>query len=238
MTGIFSLEHAPYEDPGSISDHLETQGYAVSNISLYRGDPLPDPEEVRFLIIMGGPMSIHDEERHPWLSEEKKFIKDVISLNPPVLGICLGAQLLSDALDGEVGRADVPEYGWHEVRKTSDCTRYLRSAVPLLEEIIPDRILVFQWHQDTFSLPAGSVHLYSSNICQNQGFVYNERIIGLQFHPELKKEAIIQFLSASKDEIAGKDLRLVSDHIISHLHFCREGNLFAKKIVDYLTGFI
>jgi GMP synthase (glutamine-hydrolysing) len=145
---------------------------------LYAQDRLPAVDEIDWLVIMGGPMNIYEERRHPWLKQEKAFIGRAIAEGKVVLGICLGAQLVADVLGAEVFANPCKEIGWFPVYKPKDAAR------TAITDVIPDTIDVLHWHGDTFDLPAAAVHLSRSQACANQGFAYEDRVIGLQFHLE------------------------------------------------------
>jgi GMP synthase (glutamine-hydrolysing) len=227
----FALEHAPYEQPCYISKWLHHQSIPVKDVNLWNGDYLPEVDEVSFLIIMGGPMNIYEHEKYPWLIKEKRFIRSVIDSNIPVLGICLGAQLISDVLGGAVTRLSYPEYGWISVSRTTHVTENLPFS-----SIIPSDLIVFQWHQDTFSIPPRAIHLFKSDICPNQGFIYNDTTVGLQFHPELDESDIRIFLElVEKDtEITHQDYP--KDDIVQNISHYKRGNEFIDSLLTFLLN--
>ncbi|MEW8197867.1 MAG: type 1 glutamine amidotransferase, partial [Candidatus Thiodiazotropha endolucinida] len=110
------LQHVPFEDLGSIENWLKRSGYEITRTRLYESEELPGIESVDLLVIMGGPMSVNDDQDFPWLVEEKEFIKKVIESGKPVLGICLGAQLIACSLGAEVFSNSVKEIGWIPIR--------------------------------------------------------------------------------------------------------------------------
>ena len=186
---IHYLQHVPFEGTGSIENWAITHGHGMTQTRLYAGDPLPPLERFDLLVIMGGPMSIHDEADYPWLKAEKWFIRQVIEAGKPVLGICLGAQLIANSLGGEVVAAGFREIGWFPVTLTSDF------ADSNLGQRLPDKVMAFHWHGETFTLPPGCQSIGSSAACSNQGFIYQDRVIALQFHLEstlLSTEALIE----------------------------------------------
>ena len=140
-------------------------------------------------------MSVHDEVMLPWLPAEKSFIQAVITAGRPVLGICLGAQLLAEALGGEVRDGAALEIGWFPVRLDAAARR-----LPLLAHA-PSEITVMHWHGETFSLPPGAVPLGSSAACANQGFSWEQRAVGLQFHPEINAELLAEILREEGHEL-------------------------------------
>jgi GMP synthase-like glutamine amidotransferase len=157
---------------------------------------LPDLSDLDMLVIMGGPMNIYEYDAHPWLPGEKDFIRACIDGGKAVLGICLGGQLIADALGGEVSRAPFEEIGWYPVELTSE-GRQLGAFAHF-----PDRFVTLQWHGDTFSIPPGAIHAAFSEATPNQAFSYDgERVIGLQFHLEETRQTLGELV-----EVAGKKL--------------------------------
>ena len=173
---IHSLEHDPLDGPGLVSDWARERGHALVRTALYDGEALPALGAVDLLVILGGPMSVHQHRDFPWLPVEKKFIAAAIGEGKPVLGICLGAQLLADALGGKVFQNAEKEIGWHPVRM-------IDRAPPFAH--FPETLMTMHWHGDTFTLPAGARRVAESGATANQAFVFGERIVGLQFHPEI-----------------------------------------------------
>ena len=144
---VHSLEHQSYEGPGRIADWAAARGHALTRTALYAGGLPPPLESFDLLVVMGGSMSIHEHRDHPWLAAEKRFLGEVIAAGKPVLGICLGAQLLADALGGKVFQNAEKEIGWWPVRV---CDRRAPFAA------FPEELTVMHWHGDTFSLPPGA----------------------------------------------------------------------------------
>lgn len=175
---IHYLQHVPYEGLGSIADWANKHKYKVTSTRFFHDDPLPELELIDWLIVIGGPMSVNDEDHYPWLIPEKHYIEQALQQDKTVLGICLGAQLITAVLGARVYSNFYQEIGWFPVRKTSAATHS-----GLLPDL-PTQLEVFHWHGDTFELPAGAVHLARSKACRNQAFSYKQRVIGFQFHLE------------------------------------------------------
>lgn len=170
------FKHVPFEDIGSIRSWLTAHGYTITCTPFFEAASLPAPETVDLLIVMGGPMSVNDEKQYPWLVDEKRFIRNFIKSGKPVLGICLGAQLIAGAAGAKVYPNAVKEIGWFPVQgvpsENSAAFRFPRS------------VQAFHWHGETFDLPPGAVHLAKSDGCENQAFQLGQSVIGLQFHLE------------------------------------------------------
>jgi GMP synthase-like glutamine amidotransferase len=169
------FQHTPEENPGTLSEWLEAKKFPNEIFHVYR-DALPSPDKFEWLVVLGGPMNVSEEEKFPWLKAEKKFLSAWVKSGKPVLGICLGGQLLAEVLGGRVAKNAVREIGFHEVHRTGATHPALRAWPPSLA--------VFQWHEDRFSLPPGCVSLLTSPACEHQAFALNEKTLGLQFHPE------------------------------------------------------
>ena len=191
MMRIHSIEHAPFEGPGRIAAWAAERGHTLARTALHDGDAPPSPEAFDLLVVMGGPMSIHEHRAHPWLPVEKLFLAETIRAGKPILGICLGAQLLADVLGGKVFQNPVKEIGWFPVRM-------LDRGAPFAA--FPERLTVMHWHGDTFTIPEGARRVAESEACANQAFVHGDRVVGLQFHIELEKVGIEDLAAASLDE--------------------------------------
>ena len=177
---IVWIQHVPFEGPGLIASWMQARGHKFQCIALWNGDPLPDPAGVDGLVIMGGPMNVDEHDAHPWLVGEIEFIRQVIDADKPVLGICLGGQLMARALDAAVHAGGQPEIGWFETR--------LVSPAPLLAGL-PASFDAYHWHGDTFDIPNGATRVLESDACANQGFVFGDRALALQCHLETTPES-------------------------------------------------
>jgi GMP synthase-like glutamine amidotransferase len=180
---IHCLQHVNHEGPGSILRWARQRGHGFTRSYLPDGHRLPAADSFDMLVIMGGPMSIHDEAAHPWLVEEKRFIGAAIRDGKKILGVCLGSQLVAEALGAKVLRNDEKEIGWFKVFKVEDAKR------SEMAQALPDEMEVLHWHGETFELPKGAVHLARSQACQNQAFVHGGRVLGVQFHLEMTGDA-------------------------------------------------
>ena len=184
------LQHVPFEGIGIIESWAKAKGFEISCTRLFTGEALPTIGSFDWLVVMGGPMGIYDHEVHPWLAEEKQFIKEAIDAEKTILGICLGAQLIADVLGARVYPGQQKEIGWFPIHRTE-------GAPPLL----PEKLVAFHWHGDTFDCPAGATRLASSEACANQGFVYNQRIVALQFHLETTPQSMDALIENCADEL-------------------------------------
>lgn len=215
---IVILQHVPFENPG-ILEKLNTKV-----IRLYENTHvLPNEKEIDLLIILGGPMSTNDEIS--WLNDEKKLIKSMIENKKPMLGICLGAQLIAEILGGEVYRNPKgKEVGFGTINKQTEDYPFL-----------PEQLDVLHWHGDTFEIPYNAKRLYSSNNCENQAFIYNENIIGLQFHMETTKETLCDLVEADRSYILGNILENTEPDIMNH-SIPPENQDVLLNMVAYISG--
>ena len=181
---IHFLQHVHFEGIGCIENWAKNKKFSVNKTRLFKAEALPNLDNIDLLIIMGGPMNVYEEDKYPWLALEKKFIKDAIKKNKKILGICLGAQLIADALGAKVYKNKHKEIGFFPITFTDEAFKY-----PFFSKFLK-KLDVFHWHGDTFDLPQGTVRIASSEACKNQAFVYGSNIIGLQFHLEITKEGI------------------------------------------------
>jgi GMP synthase-like glutamine amidotransferase len=189
---VHSLQHADFEDLGTIEPWLRRQGHAVAASRLHAGEALPEIGGFDALIVMGGPMNIYQYDRYPWLRAEQRLIRSAIAAGRRLLGICLGAQLIADALGGPVSRNPQPEVGWFPVTMTAAGRRSALFAG------LPDPLLPFHWHSDTFALPPGAECLAASSACAQQAFAFGPRILGLQFHPEVTRAALAAWFACEQ----------------------------------------
>lgn len=179
------IQHVASEPPGLIADVLRDGGWELRIIRTYRRDAVPEClDSDRGLVIMGGPMGVYDSDRHPFLETEQKLIADALSLRRPVLGICLGSQLLAAALGGSVASNVRREIGWHPVHFTR------AAAKDTLWRNQADELVAFHWHGDRFNLPKGAVSLAWSALTDCQAFRWGEKAYGILFHLEMKPRAI------------------------------------------------
>jgi GMP synthase-like glutamine amidotransferase len=174
------IKHVVVEGLGVFEQFCHDAGIAIDTVDLENGDAFPKLEGYSALWVMGGPMNVNEEEEFPWLVEEKILIKTAVQdLHLPYMGICLGAQLLADALGGEVKSMPSPEVGLLQVTMTSAGLNH-----PLMAGL-PETLTVFQWHgQEVKRLPLRATLLASSTHCQVQAYVFGDYAFGLQFHSE------------------------------------------------------
>ncbi|MCU0848008.1 MAG: type 1 glutamine amidotransferase [Spirochaetes bacterium] len=190
------LLHAEFENEGLIGEWAGLKGNIINRTALHRGEAAPPKDGFDMLVIMGGPMNVYEEEKYPWLAHEKKFIKETVSSGRPVLGICLGAQLIACALGAGVRGNPEREIGWFETRLLSGAGKTRAFSG------FPDKFVPFHWHGDTFDVPEGAIPCAESEACGNQAFVFNEKTVGLQFHLEFSREGLLMISDGCADDLA------------------------------------
>lgn len=216
------LQHACNEGPGAIKEWADERGHALY---VYHPDTfgiLPKAGETDMLIVLGGPMSPNDDL--DWLKEERDLIKSCVKSHVPILGICLGAQQIAKAFGANVHKAEYKEVGWAPVYLKSD-------IIP----DIPEKLTALHWHQDMFELPEGSTLLFSSDLLNNQGFIMNKNVIGLQFHFEPLidnvREIVINDGAYAEED---NDLKQKPLDILRH-EVPSENKKVMYQILDYLS---
>ena len=187
---VLVFRHVPHEGLGTLAPALRAAGYPLRVIDIARGRPaLPSPRELAALIVMGGPMGVYEKTKHPFLRREITYIRRALRAKTPVLGVCLGAQLIAHALGQRVYPNRQKEIGWYPLHRTAAARR------DALFAHFPKTATVFQWHGDTFDLPVGATLLATSPRCRHQAFRWGNRVYGLQFHVEVDPAMVREWLS-------------------------------------------
>ncbi|MBX3240260.1 MAG: homoserine O-succinyltransferase [Chitinophagaceae bacterium] len=224
---IHYLQHVPFEGPGYIKTWAEERGHILSATRFYRDDALPATDDFDWLIIMGGPMGVYDEDKFHWLAEEKTFIKNAIRANKTIIGICLGSQLLAEVSGARVYPNTQKEIGWFPVSLTS-------GTHPLTDGL-PEKFEVLHWHGDTFDLPENATHLMQTAVCKNQAFIYDNCVLGLQFHLEATPETLAQMIENCRDELVAGDFIQSEESILQQKEYCAQTNAYLARILDRLA---
>ncbi len=195
MKPIAIFRHSPTEGPGYFATYLDVRGLPWQLVALDRGEAVPATvEKYSGLAFMGGPMSVNDDL--PWIKPVLELIRKAVAAEVPVLGHCLGGQLMAKALGGVVGRNPVKEIGWGdvEVADNPQARAWFGADVSRFES--------FHWHGETFSIPPGAVRIMGNRNCENQGFVAGKNL-GMQCHVEMTEQLIESWCKTGADEIAG-----------------------------------
>jgi GMP synthase-like glutamine amidotransferase len=228
MIRLHYLQHVPFEGIGYIETYARQKNISISHTRVFDHEPFPAIDDYDWLVIMGGPMSVYEEHLYPWLLEEKKWIAQAIDRKKTVVGICLGAQLIASVLGAQVYPHSSKEIGWHPVSLTPGASAQAFGN-------IQDSFMAFHWHGDTFDIPSGAQHCARSEACSNQAFVYQQRVVGLQFHCESTPESIEALLdNCACDMTKGpfvQDCRAVR----SMMRFIPEANGILAQLLDGLS---
>jgi len=238
MRRLLVFQHVPYEILGNLDPLLRAAGFRIRYVNFGRQpEARPDISRYHGLIVLGGPMNVDQADRHPHLLTEVELIQHMIEAGKPVLGICLGAQLIARALGAEVRKNPTKEIGWYPLTPTAAGRKD-----PLFDHF-DDNQMIFQWHGDTFDIPHGAEHLATSPDCINQAFRYSDNVYGLQFHLEVDKAMIMSWLhrpamAAEATELGGTEYgEQVAADTLSHIdHSVSLGNqVFGEFIQRFHT---
>ncbi len=214
---IHVLQHVHFEGPGHLETWARLRGVSLTLSKLYQDDPLPMDESIDGVVVLGGPMGLRDLSRLDWMNRELRFIEKTLHSGKPVLGICLGAQMLAHVLGARVYRGSHPEIGWHAVQ-----------PVETHSDLLPrENFPAFHWHGDTFDLPTGSRQLAKTDATLNQAFLWEKTALALQFHLEITQEGIEALLRECEGELIpgpyiqrAEGIRAKMDNLPDcHLHF-------------------
>ncbi|HEV3272276.1 MAG TPA: type 1 glutamine amidotransferase [Candidatus Methylacidiphilales bacterium] len=222
------LQHAACEGPGEIAAWAAQHGHSVTVHHLYRGDPLPGLKDFDLLVVMGGEMNIYQYRDWPWLRAEREFIQSALAQGKRVAGICLGAQLIADALGSRVFQNAEHEMGWLPVAWTNEA----RAAFPGL----PAASTVLHWHGDTFELPAGATRLAASEGCPEQGFFIPGKCLALQFHMEVDPPLVEQFVDSQGEWPSGRCVQTPKAILSEADSYCDGNRRLLHGILDRFCG--
>lgn len=193
---VLAIQHVPFEKLGHLNDWIEANEYNLNVLESWKAKSFPDLSTFDLLIVLGGPMGAYEEDKYPWLKQEKKFVKEVISANKKVIGICLGSQIIAEVLGGKVYKSKYKEIGWFPINKVENEEKVFLN--------LPNSFTVFHWHGDTFDLPSDVKLLASSEAIKNQAFIYEDRVLGLQFHLEMDEYDIKLLIENTTESYQGK----------------------------------
>ena len=222
MRKLLVCQHVPHEILGTLNPLLKRAGFRIRYVNFGRHpDAHPSLDGYDGLVVLGGPMSVYDDHRLPHLAVEMKLIEAALQRNLPILGICLGAQLIARTLGARVYANHTKEIGWYDVSPSTHA-----ELDPLLSEF-EDTEKIFQWHGDTFDTPKRAVHLASSRTCGNQAFRYRANVYAFQFHLEVDEPMILRWLKVAENrrEIASlhgdidpDEIHAETEHHIERMH--------------------
>ena len=207
---IHCLLHVSFETPGTMLDWAALRGHELKYTRFFEKDAvLPQIHTFDALLIMGGHMNVDEEERYPWLRDEKRFISDCINAGKKVIGICLGAQLVAAALGAAVYPGTEKEIGFFPLQFSAEGDRHKWF------DHFTDHYPVFHWHGDTFDLPASALLIASTTVCKHQAFVIGDNILALQFHPEMNRDTIAAMVANDGNELCEEGKYIQSEEEIN-----------------------
>lgn len=214
---IHYFQHASFEGPGCIAEWAGVKGHTISVTEFFKDAIFPDLQQIDMLIVMGGPMGVYEESKYSWLVAEKAYIRSAIEAGKPVLGICLGSQLIAAVLGARVYPNTQKEIGWFPVH---------------FNDLAPDGATVFHWHGDTFDLPEGATLLASTAVTPNQAYLYGGKVIGLQFHFEVTPATMNRMLEHCGDELVPAQFVQSEKEIRAGVHHCAANNAWMFELLD------
>jgi len=224
---VHALQHVPFEGPAAIGHWAAQHGFPLSATRLFAREPLPPLESFDLLAVLGGPMSVNDESGFRWLAREKQFLRHAIENGKRVLGVCLGAQLIANALGARVYPNAEREIGWLPVERTAEAGQHpLTAPWPL-------RFTPFQWHGETFDLPPKSLWLARSPVCAHQAFALGDRVLALQFHLESTLECVEALARNCPGDLTvpGPHVQSAESMLAQHEWF-HESNRLMARVLD------
>jgi len=191
---ILIIKHVEIEGPDTIEEFFKNTSWNIRIIDLSKGDSLNrDFKDIAAVISLGGPMNVYEEKKYPFLKDEDEFLKKALKEKIPILGICLGAQLLAKACGAKVKKAPKEEIGWYKINLTD------KGKKDTLFRGLDFQLDVFQWHEDMFEIPKDALHLAESQGSPNQAFKFGENAYGLQFHIEVTPKMIESWVNEYKE---------------------------------------
>ena len=205
MTDVIAVQHVHCETLGTIGDALAGSGLRPRHVRVFEGEPVPlEMEGAAGLVVMGGPMGVYEQESYPHLRDEMRLIESALKDERPVLGVCLGSQLLAAALGARVYPGPRKEIGWYEVTLAEAA-----AGDPVWSGVHAEnggRFTALHWHGDQFELPRGAVRLASSALTENQAFAHGPGAYGILFHMELDAPTVAEWTEVFADELRGAQL--------------------------------
>ncbi|WP_420001866.1 type 1 glutamine amidotransferase [Acinetobacter sp. LF10] len=235
---VHYFQHIAGEGFGSCYDYLKahqakitaTEFFALPVDLSLELEALPHIDEVDLLIIMGGTMSVNDEANYPWLKLEKRWLRRYLSAGKPAIGLCLGGQLIANALGASVSRNQHQELGWMDVGRVSH--------VPENYFQIPDKLNIMQWHSETFEIPRGGVRLAENKVCQNQMYQIGRNVLGFQFHPEMTPHALQLLIENEEDSAVfnGKYVQPIAELKKTIKSKFEQGNQLLNQAIEYVVN--
>lgn len=209
MKRVLVLQHVPHEGLGIIGPELDRAGLVPEFLKIYEGCRIPlTARGYSALIVLGGPMGVYEEDTYPFINKELGLIRSALNERLPILGVCLGSQLLAKAAGADVYKGNAKEIGWYKLSLTDD------GIADGLFIDFPEEFMVFQWHGDTFDVPLGGLNLASSEAFPNQLIKVGAKAYGFQFHLEVTEKMIGQWIEANREELSALKGKIDPDRVL------------------------
>lgn len=224
---IDCLQHVPFEGPAAIGEWAADRGHRLRVVRLDQGEAVPGLAGFDALVVMGGPMSVNDGDRFGWLEAEKRQVRAAVDAGRPVLGVCLGAQLIAAACGARVYPGREKEIGWFPVRRVS---------VEGVGALLPARFTPLHWHGETFDLPRNAVRLAETDAAANQAFQVGDRVVGLQFHLEATVESVRELVGHAGGEIGRGRCEQAAEQIVDCEAKSRAVRPVLNRVLDAWVG--
>lgn len=221
----YIFQHVEFEGPGILVPLLKARGHNIHIVKLYAGDPIPHEDDIGFAILLGGPMSVLDEASYPYFVREKELCKDMVQLGKPILGICLGGQMIASAFRAAILKSPEKEVGWFPIQWNA-CRGKHGTGITTINAL--------HWHGEMFMIPKEATKLASSEGCENQAFKLGSAI-AMQFHLEASPESVESMLKNCRDDYAnttGKFIQSEKEIRDFSAQYMKDANDFMEKIID------
>jgi GMP synthase-like glutamine amidotransferase len=225
---IHCLQHVSYETSGIIQYWAEMGGHQFNTTLVPERARLPATKDFDWLIVLGGPMSVNAENEFPWIKNEMELVDKAIKEGKIVLGICFGAQLIAKVLGAKVSVNRLKEIGWLPVQLTN------KGIESDLFKSFPNEFNSFQWHAETFDIPYNAINIAKSTGCSNQGFIYKDRVVGLQCHLEVISSIVLEMIENNRTDLGkGKYVQSESE-IINGIPNSKDCNNLMEELLNRL----
>lgn len=225
---VLVFQHEPNEGIGNMASWMASHEAELTYVKLFEPNPaFPPVKEFDLVIVLGGLMSVNDEDDYAWLKTEKSCLAEVLENGTPLLGLCLGAQMIANVLGADVVQGEHQEIGWYPVDNVSK-GQGVQITLPKP---------VFHWHGETFKLPDGAVRLMSSQACENQAFQMGEKVVGLQYHLEVIPDTIEHWLHDVDGKLPkGPYIQSVEELQKTPAAFYEDSQKAMERLLDYLVS--
>ena len=222
------FQHEPFEGLGAIEEWAVAKKCTITSTHFYKEACLPRLEDIDWLVIMGGAMSVNDEQELPWLVTEKEFVKKAIDAGKVVVGICLGCQMIANVLGSNVYPNKEKEIGWYPIVWENEAL-----ALKPFHHLMKEQ-KVLHWHGETYDLPKNAMRIAQSEACLNQGFIYQNNVVGLQFHMEFNLKSTDEMLRYCAHELKEGKYIQSAETITAHEALIIPANKALFGILDAL----